>query len=101
MGHKAAAVFEHSRSSCQWRQSRTSRYVRSASSKGRQRRAVELGANRCIKLVGLQLLLLLLFLFYPTCYDFSKPRVPHMQAASCKGEALKDARVEDVLLIDS
>ena len=50
------------------------------------------------KLVGLQLFLLLLFLFYPKCYDFSKPRLPHMQAASRQGEALEDAQIEHVLL---
>ena len=53
------------------------------------------------KLVDLQLLLLLLFLFYPKCYDFSKPRVPHMQAASRQGETLENAQIEHVLLTDT
>ena len=51
------------------------------------------------KLVGLQLLLL--FLFYRKCYDFSKPRVPQMQAASRQGETTEDAQIEHVLLIDT
>ncbi len=67
------------------------------SSKGRERRA------KCNKqrLVGLQLLLILLVLFRPKCYDFSKPRVPHMQVASRQGVALKDAQIEHVLPTDT
>jgi hypothetical protein len=35
------------------------------------------------------------------CYDFPKSGVPYMQAASRQGEALEDAKIEQVLLIDT